>query len=91
MDVFERHRRLLLIAVITFAGCQTTDPSVELLESELRWMEDQLYSLDRQLDRTCMQLASAKNSNRALQRELAGLKNAAGGQETDAGLSETGS
>jgi hypothetical protein len=63
-----------LAALLVLAGCQTTDPSIELLESEMRWMEDQLYALDQQLDQTCLQLASARNSNRALRRELAELK-----------------
>ena len=47
-------------------GCQTTpDPSVQLLEGEVRWMEDQLYMLEDQLQVACAKLnncqARAKN------------------------------
>jgi hypothetical protein len=77
MDVFVRQCVVMpaaLAALLALAGCQMTDPSIELLESEMRWMEDQLYALDQQLDQTCLQLASARNSNRALRRELDELK-----------------
>ncbi len=74
MDVAVRRFISLVITVAALAGCRTMDPSVELLESELRWREDQLYSLDRQLDQTNLQLASARNSNRALRRELEELQ-----------------
>jgi hypothetical protein len=74
MDVSVRHLSRLFVAVMLLAGCQAPNPSIELLESELRWMEDQLYALDRQLDQTCLQLASAQNSNRALQRELSRMQ-----------------
>jgi hypothetical protein len=56
------------------AGCRTPDPSVELLESELRWLEDNLYSLDDQLERCCEQLASAQRNNDVLRKELAAAR-----------------
>lgn len=59
----------LLIAGIL--GCQTPNPSIELLESELRWMEDQLYALDQQLDQANLQLASCQRNNVSLRQELA--------------------
>jgi hypothetical protein len=74
MDVSVRHFKLLSALLTLLIGCQSTDPSIELLESELRRMEDQLYAMDRQLDQTCMQLSSARNSNRALQREVKELR-----------------
>ncbi len=35
---------VVLLLVVT--GCRTPDPTVDLLESELRWMEDNLYQMD---------------------------------------------
>ena len=59
-------------AVLVIAGCQSApDPSIELLESELRWYEDQLYLMDRQLGQCCQQLESVRRYNQALQSELA--------------------
>lgn len=68
------NQTLLCIAVgllLPLAGCRTPDPSVELLESELRWMEDNLYMLDDQLERCCEQLESARRNNAALRTQLA--------------------
>jgi hypothetical protein len=74
MDVSVRPRSVLWITLLVVSGCRATDPSIELLESEMRCMEDQLYALDRQLDLTFQQLTSANNSNRALRRELAEIQ-----------------
>lgn len=64
-------RGLFVSAICLLAvGCQALDPSVELLESELRWMEDQLYMMDRQLDKCCQQLQKAQLQNQALQKQL---------------------
>lgn len=63
-------RTTLLLAIGATIGCRT-DPSIELLESELRWYEDQLYLLNRQLDQTCVQLESCRRYNSVLQRESA--------------------
>ena len=46
-------------------------PTVELLESELRWMEDNLYQMGDQLDLTRQELESAKRNNAVLRFELA--------------------
>lgn len=63
---------LLCIAIgLLSGGCRNRmDPSVDLLESELRWMEDQLYLLDDQLQEKCAQLASSNRENLALRQEL---------------------
>ena len=47
------------------------NPHVELLESELRWMEDNLYLMDDHLDRTLEQLHSVRRQNAILRLELA--------------------
>jgi hypothetical protein len=60
----------LIAAVGCVTGCRT-DPSIELLESELRWYEDHLYLLNRQLDQACVQLDSCRRYNSVLQQELA--------------------
>lgn len=63
----------IVVCGLQFAilGCRTPDPAVALLESELRWMEDNLYTLDDQLDRCCEQLQSAQRNNVALRAQLA--------------------
>ena len=63
---------LLGIAIGLFCGgCRSRmDPSIDLLESELRWMEDQLYFLDDQLQEKCAQLASSNRENLTLRQEL---------------------
>ena len=66
-------RRILcvLVASLGLVGCRSgTDPSIDLLESELRWMEDQLYLLDDQLEQKCAQVASCHRENQALRYEL---------------------
>lgn len=45
--------------------------TVELLEAELRWMEDNLYQLDDELDAAILQLDSARRDNAVLRLELA--------------------
>ena len=50
------------------------DPTVELLETELRWMEDNLYQMDEQLDRCCERLQSAHKNNQVLRQELASAR-----------------
>ena len=47
------------------------NPDVQLLESELRWMEDNLYQMDDQLDRCLEQLESTRRNNAVLRFELA--------------------
>jgi hypothetical protein len=61
----------LSMAVVTLlAGCRTPDPSVDLLEAEMRWLEDQLYLLDEQLHDRSQQLASCQVENASLRRLL---------------------
>ena len=47
------------------------DSTVELLEAELRWMEDNLYRMDDELDVVLLQLDSARRDNAVLRLELA--------------------
>lgn len=62
---------VIVIVLLGFVlGCQTVDPSMELLESELRAQEDQIYYLDRQVDRLCAQLASCRKNNQSLRQQL---------------------
>ena len=46
------------------AGCRT-DPSVALLEAELRWMEDQIYALENQYQIKCQELESCRLAQQA--------------------------
>lgn len=57
-----------VLAVILSAGCRYNDPSVDMLENELRWMEDQLYEMEDQLEQTCVDLHRCKKDH---QREVA--------------------
>ena len=43
------------------AGCMYRDPSVDLLEGELRWMEDQVFMLEDELNRKCAELAACQD------------------------------
>ena len=57
----------LLLATLLFgmlAGCRS-DPSVKLLEGELRWMEDQYYALEEQYQRKCRELESCRLAHQA--------------------------
>lgn len=53
---------LLLCAVS--AGCRT-DPSVAMLQGELRWMEDQIYALEEQYQLKCQELESCRLAHQA--------------------------
>ncbi len=78
MDVSVRRLIIVLLVGCATVGCrQGPDPSIELLESELRWMEDQLYAMDHQLDQTELQLASCRRNNASLSQELSSLRTSA--------------
>lgn len=51
------------LAVCVLCGCTYRDPSVEILEGELRWMEDQLYLLEDELARTSVALNKCRRSD----------------------------
>ncbi|MDA1177799.1 MAG: hypothetical protein O2931_03280, partial [Planctomycetota bacterium] len=78
---------LLGIAIgLLCGGCRSRmDPSIDLLESELRWMEDQLYLLDDQLQEKCAQLASSHRENLTLRQELGRTSS----QRNSAGLAQS--
>ena len=80
---------VILLLVVT--GCRTPDPTVDLLESELRWMEDNLYQLDYQLDQCYEQLESARRYNASLRQELAAARRKPGPTDaTETGEDDTG-
>ncbi len=70
MDAYVRHSLLAVVVCLAPLGCRGPDPSIELLESELRCMEDQLYELDRQVNVHCTQLESCRRYNAALRQQL---------------------
>ncbi len=47
----------MVLLALAISGCRSTDPSVELLESELRWMEDQLYLAENEYRKKCAELS----------------------------------
>ncbi|MBA2117446.1 hypothetical protein HOV93_46450 [Planctomycetes bacterium FF15] len=52
------------------SGCRTTDPSVQLLESELRYLEDKVYSLQDVVHQKDSQIASVRRENESLRKQL---------------------
>jgi len=71
---------LVLVALVT-AGCRSYDPSVDLLETELRWLEDQLYALEDEYELQTAKLASCRRENTTLRKELEDLESQGGGAE----------
>jgi len=59
---------VVLLCACALVGCRS-DPSIDLLESELRWMEDQLYLLDAELEQTVAELDSCRRENSTLRAE----------------------
>ena len=54
---------LTLVAILgNLAGCRSRDPSIDLLEGELRWMEDQLYMMEDELALQCDELSRCHRS-----------------------------
>ena len=70
MDVYVRHALIAIALFLVASGCRGTDSSIELLESELRWMEDQIYTMDRELAHAQAKLDSAQRYNESLKKEL---------------------
>lgn len=67
-----RHSTFVFVCLLALCGCRTHyDPSVDLLESELRGMEDHLWLMQDRLQQQCEQLASCRRENHALRAELA--------------------
>ncbi|WDI44560.1 hypothetical protein [Bremerella sp. P1] len=62
---------MLAIALLGLAsGCRTTDPSVQLLESELRYLEDKVYALQDVVHQKDSQIASVRRENETLRKQL---------------------
>ena len=59
-----RNILIALAACGPLTGCRT-DPSVALLQSEMRWMEDQYYALEEQYHRKCQELESCRLAHQA--------------------------
>jgi hypothetical protein len=63
-ETMDGFRSLILwLAMTTLVGCHYRDPSIDLLEGELRYMEDQVYLLEGELHRRCQQLDACRNQN----------------------------
>lgn len=65
--------RLTFLALLPLAivcGCRTTDPSVQLLESELRYLEDKVYALQDVVHQKDSQIASVRRENESLRKRL---------------------
>jgi len=58
---------ILLLALL--AGCRS-DPSIDLLESELRFLEDKVYALQDVVQQKDSQLSSVQRENDALRKRL---------------------
>lgn len=76
-----RQATLLLLGLVLAGGCRTTDPSIQLLESELRYLEDKVYSLQDVVSQKEAQIASVRRENESL-RERLGLPDGQAAAET---------
>ena len=77
MDAYVRYSHSVSVVALfccALIGCRGPDPSIELLESELRWMEDQLYEMDHQLNLHCAQLDSTRRANASLRQQINDLE-----------------
>jgi hypothetical protein len=63
---------LVWVVLLGISGCNFRDPSVDMLEAEIRWREDQLYMLEDQLALYEAQIDSCRRENTALRKELNG-------------------
>ena len=62
---------IIVLLLVAGSGCKSQpNPSIELLESELRWMEDQLYAMDYELSQRCAQLDSCRRDNSSLRQQV---------------------
>jgi hypothetical protein len=61
-----RYGLILSMAALALGGCLRPDPTVELLEGEMRWLEDQLYLAEAEFQKTSDQLASCRLENQRL-------------------------
>jgi len=61
---------LALVLLGLTSGCRTTDPSVQLLESELRYLEDKVYALQDVVHQKDSQIASVRRENESLRKQL---------------------
>ncbi|MFO0914552.1 MAG: hypothetical protein U0795_16455 [Pirellulales bacterium] len=77
---------IALLLLLTLAGCRQANPDVEMLESELRWLEDQVYLLDQQLQVKSAELESARRSNTSLKNLLATQQSGSDGRRRGSGL-----
>ncbi len=62
MDAFQPAKWSLVVLCFVM-GCITPDPSVDLLEGELRWMEDQLYIMEDELEDRCRELTACREAS----------------------------
>ena len=57
------HCSLLLLVLLV--GCaHRNDPTLDLMQSEMRWLEDQVYMLESELEQTCYDLCKCKQTSR---------------------------
>lgn len=64
-----RNALIMVLAAATLIGCRRPDPTVDLMEAELRWMEDQLYMLENKYQQKCDQLASCRRQGQSLRKD----------------------
>ena len=61
--VIRLHCSLLLL--VMFVGCaHRNDPTMDLMQSEMRWLEDQVYMLEGELEQTCYDLCKCRQASR---------------------------
>lgn len=61
--VIRLHCSLLLL--VMFVGCaHRNDPTMDLMQSEMRWLEDQVYMLESELEQSCYDLCKCRQASR---------------------------
>jgi len=76
MEVRQAFAAILLAAILL--GCRSQDPSIDLLEGELRWMEDQLFMMEDELAVKCDELRRCRESDGRACGEVAGSRSNGG-------------
>ncbi|MEM7311725.1 MAG: hypothetical protein AAF497_01110, partial [Planctomycetota bacterium] len=74
---------LFLLLSLAAVGCRFRDPSIDLLEGELRWMEDQLYMMEGELEGACRELGRCQDAKQACAERNRELRQAPGSTKSE--------
>lgn len=72
------YAQLIFALALVLSGCRSRDPSIDLLEAELRWTEDQLYLAEEEYRRRTRELETCLAREKSLQEQLKEQRNSLG-------------